>query len=116
LKGVLHNCMVVEPIDVEYWCDLDVLTVWQAAFAMCDLEPWDEPISSNVRPPEQVENMRTVLLANIGHYKTGVVFAQSGWSCKTQRPAQLSGLYFSRQSLDDWFLSAKSAQPKPIFL
>ncbi|PCI68405.1 MAG: hypothetical protein COB26_08025 [Piscirickettsiaceae bacterium] len=94
--------MTNEPIDVEYWRDVEVFTVWQAAFAMCHLEPWDEPILTTAKPPDVVEKMRTTLLANIAHYQTGQVFAQSGWSCKTQRPIQLSGLYFSRQSLADW--------------
>lgn len=94
--------MLVERVDVEYWCKLGLLTVWQAAFIMNDLEPWDEPISSNTKPPAQVEKMRTILLANIAHYETGQLFARDGWSCKAQRPAQLSGLYYDRQSLCQW--------------
>ncbi|PHS73773.1 MAG: hypothetical protein COB22_00790 [Cycloclasticus sp.] len=107
---------MLEPIDSDYWRDEDVLTVWQAAFAMCNLEPWEEPISTNARPPEKVEKMRTVLLDNIAHYLTGDVFAQSGWSCKTRRPMQLSGLYFSRHSLSQWAKTQLPMDNTPLFL
>lgn len=105
--------MLIEPIDVEYWREVNVFTVWQAAFAMCNIEPWDEPILSNQLPPERAEKMRSLLLANIPHYQTGVLFAQSGWSCKTQRPAQLSGDYFSRQTLADWAANSFAAETMP---
>ncbi|ORU92010.1 MAG: hypothetical protein A6F70_01630 [Cycloclasticus sp. symbiont of Bathymodiolus heckerae] len=108
--------MEIEPIDVEYWQGEDIFTVWQAAFAMCDIEPWDEPISTNATPPKNVENMRTQLLANIPHYQTGQIFAQSGWSCKAQRPAQLSGYYFSRSALKERLLKTHKDQSLPIFL
>jgi len=108
--------MLIEPIDFEYWRDVNVFTVWQAAFSMCDIEPWDEPISSNAIPPERVEKMRSLLLTNIPHYQTGVLFAQSGWSCKTQRPAQLSGDYFSAQSLVAWAIKSIPAENTPAFL
>lgn len=89
--------MEIDSIDIEYWQGDDVFTVWQAAFAMCDIEPWDEPISTNATPPKRVENMQARLLAAyIPHYQTDQIFAQSGWFCKTQRPAQLSSDYFSR--------------------
>lgn len=108
--------MLLEPIDKDYWCDVEVFTVWQAAFAMCNIEPWDEPISNNAKPPEHIEIMRANLLGNIPHYQTGDVFAQSGWSCKTQRPMQLSGLYFSRSSLLAWGESFFSGNEIPDFL
>jgi hypothetical protein len=108
--------MLLEPIDKEYWCEVDVLTVWQAAFAMCNIEPWDEPISSNAKPPQQIEKMRANLLGHIPHYKTNQVFSQSGWSCKTQRPAQLSGLYFSHASLLNWAKVSFSKNEIPVFL
>jgi len=105
--------MLIEPIDIEYWREVSVFTVWQASFAMCNIEPWDEPILSNQLPPEPVEKMRSLLLANIPHYQTGVLFAQSGWSCKTQRPAQLSGNYFSRKSLTVWADNSFTADRMP---
>ena len=108
--------MFIEEIDDEYWRDVDVLTVWQAAFAMCDIEPWDEPISAIEKLPEQVENMRAILLSSIPHYQTGQVFAQSGWSCKTQRPVQLFGHYFRRQSLIAWANSNLSTNKSPLFI
>lgn len=108
--------MLLETVDTEYWRDIDVLTVWQAAFLMCDIEPWDEPISVNAKPPERVETMRATLLANIGHYQTGEVFAQSGWSCKAQRPMQLSGLYFNRHALRVWAKKESSTDKSPLFL
>ncbi|MEO1888907.1 MAG: hypothetical protein ABGX33_03195 [Cycloclasticus sp.] len=107
--------MYLESVDDEYWSGIDVLTVWQAAFLMCNIEPWDEPISANAKLPEHVEKMRALLLANIGHYQTGEVFAQNGWSCKTQRPMQLSGLYFDRQGLSAWAKIKGSAEKPSIF-
>jgi hypothetical protein len=98
------------------WRGVDVLTVWQAAFILCDIEPWDEPISSNTKPPQQVEKMRMQLLTNIPHYQTNQLFAPSGWSCKTQRPAQLSGLYFSRSSLIAWVKGSLPNDEKPVFI
>lgn len=94
--------MSLEEIDSDYWRDVKVLTVWQAAFLMCDVEPWDEPISANSKPPQKIEAMRGDLLEQIGHYQTGDAFSKSGWSCKLVRPMQLSGLYFSRSSLINW--------------
>ncbi|ORU90956.1 MAG: hypothetical protein A6F72_00070 [Cycloclasticus sp. symbiont of Poecilosclerida sp. N] len=106
--------MEIEAIDEEHWRDVNELTVWQAAFAMNNLEPWDEPISANAEIPEVVEKMRATLLANIAHYETGQVFAPSGWSCKTQRPVQLFGLYFSQQALREWV--EERNEEKPLFL
>jgi hypothetical protein len=108
--------MDLEPVDLDFWRDETVFTAWQAAFVMCNVEPLDEPISSNVKLPEQVERMRTALLVNIAHYETGQVFAKSGWSCKTQRPAQLSGNYFSREGLTNWARGHFSDNELPLFL
>ncbi|MBL4743468.1 MAG: hypothetical protein JKX87_02350 [Cycloclasticus sp.] len=108
--------MAIEPIDEAYWRTEPVLTVWQAVFAMCNLEPWDEPISSNATPPPHVEKMRTVLLANVPHFETGELFSQSGWSCKAQRPMKLSGDYFSRQQLLVWANDFFQQEQQPSIL
>jgi len=108
--------MLLEPIDVEFWQSEALFTAWQAAFAMCNIEPWDEPISSNSTPPKEIEEMRARLLAHIPHHATGDIFALSGWSCKTQRPAQLFGEYFSRCALKEWATKSHSEKPLPLFL
>lgn len=108
--------MLNEVVDIDYWCDVDVLTVWQAAFVMCNLEPWDEPISTHQRPPESVEKMRSTLLANVPHYETGAIFSPNGWSCKTKRPAQLSGLYFNKNALHEWGIRFFDADKLPLYL
>jgi hypothetical protein len=106
--------MELEEVDADYWRDIDTLTVWQAAFIVCNAEPWDEPISANAKPPKQIEKMRSVLLENIPNFETGDIFAQSGWSCKPQRPAQLSGLYFSSVALRQWAAKFYINGPLPL--
>lgn len=108
--------MEVEPVDIQFWRGENLFTVWQAAFLMCHLEPWDEPISSIANVPDLVETMRMKLLVSIPHYKTREVFAQSGWSCKTHRPAKLSGSYFKRDELIEWAKEYFLDSETPLFI
>jgi len=108
--------MEEEPLDIDFWRDESTFTVWQAAFLMCNLEPWGEPISSNANMPEMVEKMRARLLASIPNYKTGEIFAESGWSCKTQRPARLSGDYFKHDELKKWAKNHFLDNEIPLFI
>ncbi|MEW4981866.1 MAG: hypothetical protein AB1Y26_01360 [Cycloclasticus sp.] len=108
--------MLIEAVDVDFWREENILTIWQAAFLMNNIEPWDEPISSNAKVPKKVEEMRGRLLADIPHYETGQIFAQQGWSCKMQRPAQLSGYYFSREALIEWANDNFSVPKIPLFI
>ena len=108
--------MALELVDVEFWCDKNIFTVWQAAFLMCNLEPWDEPISNNANVRDMAEKMRALLLTSIPNYKTREIFAQSGWSCKAQRPAQLSGDYFNRDELKKWAKNHFLDNEIPLFI
>lgn len=103
-------------VDKDYWQTIDVFSVWQTAFLMCNAEPWDEPISANRMPPAKVEKLRTILLNNVAHFETGELFTSGGWSCKSQRPAQLSGDYFSRSMLLVWAKDYFSMTSLPEFL
>ena len=108
--------MLVDTADVEFWREENTLTIWQAAFLMHNIEPWDEPISSHAKVPKKVEDMRRRLLADVPHYETAQTFAQQGWSCNMQRPAQLLGPYFSREALIVWAGKNFSASEIPLFI
>lgn len=103
-----------EKADNQYWASQTLFTAWEAAFLVCDIEPFEEPFELGSTPPEEVKIIRQRLLNEISNLKDGASIPARGWSCRRERPVSTSGQIFGKKALLAW--AQKQQRPMPLFL
>lgn len=104
----------LECADNDYWACQTRFSVWEAAFLICDLEPFDEPFELCSMPPEKVKIVRQKLLSEVPNLRDGTSIPSQGWSCRSERPISTTGKLFSKKALLIW--AQKQPQEVPQFL